>query len=54
MTRFVPLEKRSKKAQRACYQMMRGSWHGFSPVTRIVPNKKRYQREKRVSAYARD
>lgn len=50
MTRFVPLEKRSKKAQRAYHQLMRGSWREFSPVTRVVPSKKLYQRKKRVSA----
>ncbi len=49
MNRFVPLEKRSKKARRGYYQLMRGSWHEFSPVTRVVPSKKLYQRKKRVS-----
>ena len=49
MKQFIPLEKRSKKQQRAFYQLMRESWHEFSPVTRVVPNGKRYRRKKRVT-----
>ena len=50
MQMFIPLEKRSKKAQKAYHRMQRGTWHGFSPVTRIAPNGKAYDRnrEKRV------
>ena len=43
---FVPLEKRSKKEQRAYYAKQRGSWNGINPVTRVVPNKKKYNRKR--------
>ena len=45
MNRFVPLKKRSKKAQRAYYRTRRGTWHEFSPVTRVIPNKKHMDRD---------
>ena len=38
--KFVPLEKRSKKEQKAY------SWNGVNPVTRVVPNKKGYDRKR--------
>lgn len=40
--KFVPLEKRSKKEQKAYHAQQRGSWNGVNPVTRVVPNKKVY------------
>lgn len=46
MENYVPLEKRSKKEQRAWYAARRGSWNGVNPVTKIVPDKKRYNRKK--------
>ena len=46
MQTFIPLEKRSKKAQRAYHASQRGTWHEFSPVTRVVPNGKAYNRSK--------
>ena len=46
MKQFVPLEKQSKKAQRAYYARQRGSWYGISPVTRAVPNGKAYDRNR--------
>ena len=46
MQTFIPLEKRSKKAQRAYHASQRGTWHEFSPVTRVVPNGKAYNRNK--------
>jgi hypothetical protein len=46
MEKYVPLEKRSKKEQRAWHAARRGSWNGVKPVTRIVPNKKHYDRKK--------
>lgn len=44
MQTFIPLEKRSKKEQRAYHAMQRGTWHGFCPVTRVVRNGKAYDR----------
>lgn len=43
--KFVPLEKRSKKEQKAYHAQQRGSWNGVNPVTRVVPNKKGYDRK---------
>lgn len=43
---FVPLEKRSKKAQKAYHAQQRGSWNGVNPVTRAVPSGKEYNRKK--------
>lgn len=47
MEKFVPLEKRSKKEQKAYHARQRGSWNGINPVTKIVPNKKAYNRKRR-------
>ena len=44
--KFVPLEKRSKKEQKAYHAQQRGSWNGVNPVTRVVPNKKVYDRKR--------
>ena len=52
--RLTPLKKMSKKEQRAFYAQQRGSWNGLSPVTRIVPNKKVYDRKKAGRAFRRD
>ena len=46
MDRFVPREKMGKKARRALDNRQRVSW-SFSPVTRKVENKKRYDRKRR-------
>ena len=45
--------KQSKKQQRAFYAAKRGSWNGVNPVTRVVPSKKLYDRNrvKRESIY---
>ena len=47
MCRFVPLEKQSKKQQRAYYQKRRGDWCGLSPVTRREEKPKAYRRCRR-------
>ena len=44
--KFVPLDKRSKKEQRAYHAQQRGSWNGVNPVTRVVPSKKVYSRKR--------
>ncbi len=56
MQTFIPLEKRSKKEQRAYHAMQRGTWHGFCPVTRVVRSGKAYDRsrEKRAARAAGD
>ena len=37
-TKFVPMEKRSKKEQKEAAKAQRGSWLGVNPVTRSTPN----------------
>jgi len=46
VTRVVPLKKQSKKAQKEYNDKQRGSWNGLCPVTRTVPNKKAYDRNR--------
>lgn len=52
MNKFIPLEKQTKKAQKAHNAMMRGSWFGMNPVTRTCPDKKKYQKAERSRAKA--
>ena len=42
----IPLTKQSKKQQRTFHAAKRGSWNGVNPVTRVVPSKKRYDRNR--------
>ena len=44
--KMIPLNKQSKKAQRAWHAARRGSWNGVNPVTRIVPDKTAYDRSR--------
>lgn len=44
MAQLVPLNKRSKKAQKEYHAKRRGSWYGLDPVTRTVPSGKVYDR----------
>lgn len=46
MKKMIPLNKQSKKAQRNYHAKQRGSWNGLSPVTRVVPSGKVYDRKK--------
>ena len=46
MMKYVPLEKQSKKAQKEHHDRQRGSWNGVVPVTRVVPDKKKYERSR--------
>ncbi len=46
MKKFVPMEKRSKKAQKEHYRSRRRDWGELSPVTRVVPDGKKYDRNK--------
>lgn len=41
---FVPLDKQTKKSQKAYHAKQRGTWYGINPVTRVVPNRKSYSR----------
>lgn len=45
--KLIPLNKQSKRAQKAHHSLQRGSWQGVQPVTRVVPSKKAYDRSRR-------
>lgn len=46
MKQAVPLGKQSKRAQKEYHSARRGSWYGLSPVTRVAPNRKAYDRKR--------
>ena len=48
--KYVPLEKQSKKAQKEHHDRQRGSWNGVVPVTRLIPDKKKYERSRAKQA----
>lgn len=47
MDRFIPREKLSKKNRRKLDNRRRTTW-SFSPITRKVENKKRYNRKQKA------
>lgn len=46
MTQIVPLKKQSKREQKEYHAKQRGRWNGLCPVTRTVPNRKAYDRNR--------
>ncbi len=46
MKKVIPLKKQSKKARKRYYAEQRKTWNGLSPVTRVVPSRKVYNRNK--------
>ena len=52
MAQPMPLNKRSKKAQKEYHAKQRSSWYGLNPITRTVPSGKVYDRN-RVKRAAR-
>ena len=46
MAQPAPLNKQSKKVQKQYYSRQRGSWYGLNPVTRTVPGRKGYDRNR--------
>jgi hypothetical protein len=46
MDKYVPIEKRSKKAKQALAKARRGTWGPLNPVTRMPANPKAYNRRK--------
>ena len=43
---MTPISKQSKKVRKRYDASRRGGWNGLAPVTRIVPNKKVYDRKR--------
>ena len=54
MKKYVPLDKRSKKAQREYYSEQRHTWGVLNPVTRSVPSGKTYNRKKEKKRIGRE
>ena len=57
MSKYVSLDKRSKKQQKEYHSKQRRTWGDLNPVTRSVPSGKVYNRKKekeRVSKEFRD
>ena len=48
--KYVPLEKQSKRARKAHFEKLRGSWGEVVPITRTIPNKKAYDRKRAKQA----
>lgn len=44
MKSYIPLEKRSKKAQKEYYSSLRRTWGITDPVTKSVRSRKKYRR----------
>ena len=57
MSKYVSVDKRSKKQQKEYHSRQRRTWGELNPVTRSVPSGKAYNRKKekeRVSKEFRD
>ena len=48
--KYVPLEKMSKRAKKEYYEKQRATWNGLSPISRVVPNKRGYDRNRARAA----
>ena len=44
--KMTPISKQSKKMRKKYYSAKRGGWNGISPVTRVVPSRKVYNRKR--------
>ena len=44
MKRYIPLNKQTKKQQKAHHATQRNTWGAVRPVTRIVESRKAYNR----------
>jgi len=49
--KYVPIEKQSKKNQKAFHAAQRKTWGSMCPVTQKVPNLKAYNRKKSKFRY---
>lgn len=53
MKKMIPLAKQSKKKQKQYHAQQRGTWGEVSPVTRVAPDKKKYDRNREKQAARR-
>lgn len=47
MEKFTEFEKLSKKNQKQINNQKRNGWGNLNPVTKIIPNKKKYSRKEK-------
>ena len=52
--KYVPLNKQSKRKQKAYHSAQRKDWGDINPVTRKTPNLKAYNRKKSEHRYEYD
>ena len=52
--KIIPLEKQSKRKQRAYHGAQRKDWGGMNPITRKPPNPKAYERKKPGQRYEQE
>ena len=53
MKKMIPLAKQSKKKQKQYHAQQRGTWGEMSPVTRVAPDRKKYDRNREKQAARR-
>lgn len=46
MKHFIPINKQSKKAQKAYHSQQRLDWNGVNPATKVFPDGKTFDRKK--------
>ena len=51
---FVSLDKQSKRQQREFNSRKRSTWNGVNPVTKVVPGRTGYDRNKMKNRERRD
>lgn len=51
--KMILLAKQSKKKQKQYHAQKRRTWDGISPVTRVAPDKKKYDRNREKQAARR-
>lgn len=44
--KYIPKDKRSKKLRRAEYAKQRRGWEDMSPVTRVIKDRKKFDRNR--------
>ena len=54
MEKFIPINKKSKKAQKENYAKKRNTWGELNPMMRTMPNGKGYNRKKIKQEYRRN
>lgn len=53
MKKVIEIQKQSKKAQKKYHASKRGSWYGLNPITRVIPDKRKYNRKTAKASFRR-